>query len=122
MSTRVSLLVSTLIICLTLIACSESETPETPALSKTATATATSKQNTASATLTAATIQNTKIEVGMTEQEVKAILGDPKIIQTRTIDDLTITDSEWTDKSGKTSVQFQNGKVKFNHFFPASEE
>ncbi|MDT8370587.1 MAG: hypothetical protein RQ783_01185 [Gammaproteobacteria bacterium] len=109
MSTRVSLLVSSLIVCLTLIACSESETPETHALSETATA-------------TPATIQNTKIEVGMTEHEVKAILGDPKIIQTRTIDDLTITYSEWTDKSGKTSVQFQNGKVKFNQFFPASEE
>lgn len=120
MSSRVHLLVSSLLVCLTLIACSETESPENNARSESATPAPATVENAKSATST--TIQNSKIEVGMTEQEVKAILGDPQIIQTRTIDDLTITYSEWTDKSGKTSVQFQNGKVKFNQFFPASEE
>ncbi len=109
MSSRVRLLLSSLIICMTLIACSENGAPENNASSE-------------SATPAPIALQNAKIEVGMTEEAVKAILGDPKIIQTRTIDDLIITYSEWTDKSGKTSVQFQNGKVKFNQFFPASEE
>jgi ABC-type uncharacterized transport system auxiliary subunit len=107
MSSYLRLLVAFFVFCLSLAACSESESPETNASATTATAVA---------------LQNAKIEVGMTEEAVKAILGDPKIIQTRTIDELTITHSEWTDKSGTTSVQFQNGKVMFNQFFPASEE
>lgn len=111
MSSHVRLLLSSFVICMTLIACSESGSPDN-----------TPSETSESAAQAPVVLQNAQIEVGMTEEAVKAILGDPKIIQTRTIDDLIITYSEWTDKSGKTSVQFQNGKVKFNQFFPASEE
>lgn len=62
-----------------------------------------------------------KIEVGMSEQAITDLLGAPTLVQTHTLDDLTITHSEWINDAGTTSVQFQNGKVKFNQFTPANK-
>jgi hypothetical protein len=110
MSLRLGLRASSMVVLMSLVGCSQSESPEQGASSD------------ASTPAPYVALQNAEVKTGMTEDEVKAILGDPKLIQTRTIDNLTITYSEWTDKSGRTSVQFQNGKVMFNQFFPASEE
>jgi PBP1b-binding outer membrane lipoprotein LpoB len=107
MSSRISMLLSAFLLGLFLVGCSESEAP------------ASNEATTEEAN--PVVLQNAKIENGMTQEQVKALLGDPKVIQTRTIDELTIVHSEWSDKSGTTSVQFQNGKVTFNQFFPASE-
>lgn len=62
-------------------------------------------------------MSDAKIEAGMTEKAVADLLGTPQSTQTRTIDALTITHTEWADKSGTVSIQFINGEVKFSHFF-----
>ncbi len=62
-------------------------------------------------------MSDAKIELGMAETAVSDLLGTPKSTQTRTIEALTITHTEWADKSGTVSVQFINGEVKFSHFF-----
>ena len=100
------LLLSSLVISVSVAACSQDESATTTAVE--------------SAPATA--LQNAKIEKGMTQEEVKAILGDPQVIQSRSIDALTITYSEWVDATGTTTVQFQNDKVTFNQFFPANAE
>ncbi|NQY25616.1 MAG: hypothetical protein HRT92_00395 [Piscirickettsiaceae bacterium] len=61
-------------------------------------------------------MSDAKIELGMTEKAVADLLGTPQSTQTRSIEALTITHTEWTDKSGTVSVQFINGEVKFNLF------
>ena len=66
-------------------------------------------------------LSTNKIEAGMSEQAATDLLGAPTIIQTRTLDSLTITHSEWKDESGTTSIQFQNGKVQFSQFTPANK-
>lgn len=62
-------------------------------------------------------MSDAKIELGMTEKAVSDLLGTPQSTQTRTIDALTITHTEWADKSGTVSVQFINGEVKFSYLF-----
>lgn len=62
-------------------------------------------------------LSDAQIEFGMAENVVSDLLGTPQSTQTRTIDALTITHTEWADNSGTVSVQFINGKVKFSHFF-----
>lgn len=99
------LLLSSLVISVSVAACSQDESATTAVESAPVTA-----------------LQNAKIEKGMTQEEVKAILGDPQVIQSRSIDALTITYSEWVDATGTTTVQFQNDKVTFNQFFPANAE
>jgi tellurite resistance protein len=66
-----------------------------------------------------APVNDSKVEVGMTEQAVADLLGQKSFSQTRTLDALTITHTEWTNAEGTTSVQFQNGKAVFSQFVAA---
>ena len=61
------------------------------------------------------------IEAGITEQAVADKLGSPTFSQSRTIDKLTFTQSEWSNEKGTTSVQFFNGKSKYSQFTPATK-
>lgn len=66
----------------------------------------------------AASVVTQEISVGMSEADVVAKYGEPALTQTRTIDDLVITNSEWNSDAGITSVQFQNGKAAFVNVIP----
>lgn len=61
------------------------------------------------------------IEAGMAEQAVADKLGSPTFSQSRTIDKLTFTQSEWSNEKGTTSVQFINGKSKYSQFTPTTK-
>lgn len=111
-------LLSLLVVCTALTACGDNDNEKSPAATTTApevTNTVVPEQQVATETTTG------KIEVGMSEQAVTDLLGAPTLVQTRTIDALTATHSEWTDAVGTTSVQFQNGKVQFSQFTPANK-
>ena len=58
------------------------------------------------------------VETGTSEQATIDKLGTPTLTQSRTIDALTFTQSEWISTEGTTSVQFQNGEVTFSQFSP----
>mgnify|MGYP003669164976 CR=1 FL=1 len=105
-------LLSLLVLCTALAACgdNDNDAPQT-----------TSPEATEQQTATTTAVSTTKIEAGMSEKAVTDLLGAPAFIQTRTIDTLTITHSEWTDEAGTTSVQFQNGKVQFSQFTPSNK-
>tara|TARA_R110001606_G_scaffold395213_2_gene567142 strand:+ start:37174 stop:37518 length:345 start_codon:yes stop_codon:yes gene_type:complete len=107
-------LLSSLVLCTALAACgdNDNEAPQTQAISPEAT-----EQQVE----TNVALSDKKIEAGMLEQAVTDLLGAPTFVQTRTLDSLTITHSEWTDESGTTTVQFQNGKVQFSQFTPANK-
>lgn len=62
---------------------------------------------------------NVTIEPGMSQQQVIDMLGTPAISQSYTLDTLTVTHSEWDDKSGTLSIQFQNDQAQ-SSFFTAS--
>jgi len=62
------------------------------------------------------------IEAGTPEQAVTDKYGVPSFTQSRTIDALTFTHSEWTNEAGTTSVQFHNGEVKYSQFTPVTSE
>jgi len=66
-----------------------------------------------------APVNDSKVEVGMAEDAVAELLGEKSFSQTRTLDALTITHTEWTNAEGTTSVQFQNGKAVFSQFVAA---
>jgi hypothetical protein len=87
-----------------LIACGDKETANT-------------EQSKAPATSVApaapAPVAAPEISVGMKEADVVAKYGEPALTQTRELDSLVITHSEWKHDSGITSVQFQNGEAKF---------
>lgn len=57
-----------------------------------------------------------KIQDGMTEQEVQALLGKPGESSNITILGLSGTSSRWTAGDGTISVQFVNGKVRAKSF------
>ncbi len=63
---------------------------------------------------------DTEIEIGMSEQDIIEMLGEPNLTQSRTIDDLVSTHAEWTDEEGTLSVQFINGKAQYNQFIAIS--
>lgn len=95
-----------------LIACGEeSSTEQTAAEPATAEASATEEM--------AADAETPAVEEGMTEEAAIAKWGEPTIKQTRTLDSLTITNMEWHNEDGIISIQFQNGKEKYNQFIPA---
>ncbi|NOQ93090.1 MAG: hypothetical protein GQ547_00465 [Methylophaga sp.] len=56
------------------------------------------------------------VEAGTSEQATIDKLGTPTSTQSRSIDALTFTQSEWASAEGTTSVQFQNGAVTFSQF------
>jgi len=62
------------------------------------------------------------VETGSSEQATLEKLGTPTFTQSRTIDALTFTQSEWTNENGTTSVQFHNGEVTFSQFVAATSE
>jgi len=62
------------------------------------------------------------VEAGMSEKDVTTKHGEPSSTQSRTIDALTFTHSEWTNEAGTTSVQFHNGEATFSQFSPAPSQ
>jgi len=62
------------------------------------------------------------IAAGTAEQAASDKLGTPTFTQSRTIDALTFTHSEWTNEDGTTSVQFHNGEAQYSQFVPAVSE
>lgn len=75
-----------------------------------------------SATLVACSDSPITVEAGMSANDVTARLGEPSFTQSRTIDALTFTHSEWTNEAGTTSVQFHNGEAQFSQFSPAPSQ
>jgi hypothetical protein len=57
-----------------------------------------------------------KIKTGMTQEEVKAILGSPTESSSMAVGKLSGTASEWKSKEGTITIQFINGKVKAKQF------
>ena len=62
------------------------------------------------------------IEAGTSEKDMITKLGEPSFTQSRTLDALTFTHSEWTNEAGTTSVQFHNGEATFSQFSPAPSQ
>jgi len=102
-----------------LVACGDNDAtaPETaPAPVASAPAADATPVVTAETAAATAPVSESKVEVGMTEQAVADLLGDASFSETRTLDALTISHTEWTTAEGTTSVQFQNGKAVFSQF------
>ena len=57
-----------------------------------------------------------KIEIDMTEAQVKNLLGSPTESSDITVAGLSGRSSKWVSKEGTISVQFLNGKVKAKAF------
>lgn len=57
-----------------------------------------------------------KIEIDMTEDQVKSLLGSPTESSGINVAGLSGTSSKWVSKEGTISVQFLNGKVKAKAF------
>lgn len=107
-----------------LVACGDNdatstETTTAPAASTAPAAVDDTPVVTAPTAAATAPVSGTKVEVGMTEAAVAELLGETSFSQTRTLDALTITHTEWTNAEGTTSVQFQNGKAVFSQFVAA---
>lgn len=62
------------------------------------------------------------ISTDMSEADVIAKLGEPSYTETRQLDALKITHSEWTNERGTKSVQFHNDMAAFSQFVPATTE
>jgi outer membrane biosynthesis protein TonB len=105
-------LLSSLLLCSVLVACSDNNDEA---------AQATNTEATEMQVATNAAMPTNKIEAGMTEQAVTDLLGTPALTQTHTLDSMTITHSEWTNETGSTSVQFINRMVTFSQFTPTNK-
>lgn len=57
-----------------------------------------------------------KITTGMTEDEVKKILGPPTETSSMSIAGFSGTSSKWESKNGAIVIQFFNGKVQIKEF------
>lgn len=57
-----------------------------------------------------------KVEIDMTEEQVKSLLGAPTESSSITVAGLSGTSSKWVGKEGTINVQFLNGKVKAKAF------
>ena len=57
-----------------------------------------------------------KIEIDMTEEQVKDLLGAPTEVSSISVAGLSGTSSKWVGKEGTVNVQFLNGKVKVKAF------
>ncbi len=57
-----------------------------------------------------------KIEIDMTEEQVKSLLGAPTESSSINVAGLSGTSSKWVSKEGTINVQFLNGKVKAKAF------
>jgi hypothetical protein len=58
----------------------------------------------------------TKIEIDMTEEQVRSLLGTPTDSSGINVAGLSGTSSKWVSKEGTINVQFLNGKVKAKAF------
>lgn len=63
-----------------------------------------------------------KIEIDMTEEQVKSLLGTPADSSSINVAGLSGTSSKWVAKEGTINVQFLNGKVKAKAFSKPSEQ
>ena len=63
-----------------------------------------------------------KIKTGMTEEEVKKILGPPTETSSITIAGFSGTSSKWTSKDGTVVIQFFNGKAQMKVFSEGEEQ
>jgi len=63
-----------------------------------------------------------KIEIDMTEEQVKSLLGTPTDSSSINVAGLSGTSSKWVAKEGTINVQFLNGKVKAKAFSKPSEQ
>lgn len=57
-----------------------------------------------------------KIEIDMTEAQVRSLLGTPTDSSGINVAGLSGTSSKWVSKEGTINVQFLNGKVKAKAF------
>ena len=57
-----------------------------------------------------------KIEIDMTEEQVKSLLGAPTESSSINVAGLSGTSLKWVGKEGTINVQFLNGKVKAKAF------
>ena len=57
-----------------------------------------------------------KIEIDMTEEQVKSLLGAPTESSSINVGGLSGSSSKWVGKEGPVNVQFLNGKVKAKAF------
>lgn len=57
-----------------------------------------------------------KIQEGMTEQEVQAILGSPTESSTKTVLGISGTASRWVSGDAAITIRFVNGKVAVSSF------
>jgi hypothetical protein len=57
-----------------------------------------------------------KIEIDMTEEQVKGLLGAPTESSSINVAGLSGTSLKWVGKEGTVNVQFLNGKVKAKAF------
>jgi hypothetical protein len=57
-----------------------------------------------------------KIEIDMTEEQVKSLLGAPTESSSINVGGLSGASSKWVAKEGTINVQFLNGKVKAKAF------
>jgi hypothetical protein len=122
MLSHTRLFLTTVVVSSMLVACGDNDAtaPETaPAPVASAPAADATPVVTAETAAATAPVSESNVEVGMTEQAAADLLGEANFSQTRAIDDLTITHTEWTNAEGTTSVQFQNGKAVFSQFVAA---
>ena len=64
----------------------------------------------------------TKIEIDMTEEQVRSLLGTPTDSSGINVAGLSGTSSKWVSKEGTINVQFLNGKVKAKAFSKPSAQ
>ena len=57
-----------------------------------------------------------KVQEGMTEQEVQAILGSPTESSTKTVLGISGTSSRWVSGDTAITIRFVNGKVAVSSF------
>jgi hypothetical protein len=57
-----------------------------------------------------------KIEIDMTEEQVRNLLGSPTESSSINVAGLSGASSKWVSKEGTVNVQFLNGKVKAKAF------
>ena len=63
-----------------------------------------------------------KIEIDMTEEQVKTLLGAPTESSSINVAGLSGTSLKWASREGTINVQFLNGKVKAKAFSKPSKQ
>lgn len=118
MLTHTRLILAAFVVSSTLVACGDNETSSTES-STTPVSPDPVLTVTAPTASTSSTISATQVEVGMSEQAAADLLGEKSFSETKMLDKLTITHTEWSNAEGITSVQFHDGKAVFSQFVAA---